>query len=215
MVRTLLGLILFVPVFSPWSFAQTIGPGTKAAPADDIRSTASTTSGKVNAWIGRNGLSAVVLKIENPVSGSTTIPGKLSQYIPSTHGLDQYELQATTLVQSTGNVSSDRVDIELELAGDKRGYKTFVIYAKGKKTEGALGWVAFRPGTGDRTRSRTLIRLNRGKIKDASGTATNDPCDGPPTDDIGEEELFEVDPDATNQPSKTVSKTPNAAVVAQ
>ncbi|MFN7731265.1 MAG: hypothetical protein ACK5OB_05145 [Pirellula sp.] len=200
---------------SPLCSAQIGGGGIKTTAADDIRNT-SATSGKVNAWISRNGPSAVVLKIENPVAGATTIPGKLTQYVPATTGIDDYILQPTTLTLSTGSVTSDRVDVDLQLIGDNRGYKTFSILARGRASEGPIGWLSFRSGNGDRSRSRVLVRMKRDKIKDAAAptTSSTNPCDAPPTDDVGEEELFDVDPDATSQPSKVLPKVPASASTA-
>jgi hypothetical protein len=213
MVRRLFLVGCFAAVnalgWSPCCWAQIGGGGSKTTVADDIRNT-SAPSGKVNAWISRNGPSAVVLKIDNPASGATTIPGKLTQYVPATTGIDDYVLQPTTLTLSTGSVTSDRIDVDLQLVGDNRGYKTFNILARGRASEGPIGWLSFRAGNGDRSRSRVLVRMKRDKIRDAAAptASSTNPCDAPPTDDVGEEELFDVDPDATSQPSKVLPKVP-------
>jgi hypothetical protein len=209
-------LLACIVAFLPTSvFAQLSGPGTtssKTTVRDDIRNSPNV-NGKVNAWISRNGPIAVVLKVEDPAAGSTLIPAKLSQYTPSTIGVEDYVLRTSTVKLSTGDVQTDRIDVDLEYSGEQRGYKTFTVYARNKKTEGILAWVAFRAG-GDRNRSRVLIRINSAKIPDptlAAGAKATDPCAGPPIDDIGEEELFSTDPDATSQPSRTIPKTPSTA----
>lgn len=214
MRRPSLVLACIVAFLPNSGFAQLSGPGTttnKTTVRDDIRNSPNANS-KVNAWISRNGPSAVILKVEDPAAGSSLIPAKLSQYTPSTIGVEDYVLRPTTVKLSTGDVQSDRVDVDLEYSGEQRGFKTYTVYAKNKKAEGALAWVAFRAG-GDRTRSRVLIRINSAKISDpalAPGAKSSDPCAGPPIDDIGEEELFSTDADATSQPSRTIPKNPSS-----
>lgn len=63
-----------------------------------------------------------------------------------------------------------------------------------------LGWVAFKAGRGERSQSTVMVRTDRRRFVGA----TTNPCDAPPADDVGEEELLSASTKYPNAPGTSL-----------
>ena len=162
-------------------------------------------TGQIKSWISRFGAkSAVALSLRGDTSGAL-VQGTLRQYEDSGDGLAPLVFKIDPKIAST-SAFTDEVDVipikldaindpllrypAWEIVYDDREPTIFTkkinVLPVGQKY--VLGWVTFKPGSVSRDKSTVTIRLDRTKVKPRNPSPSTDPCAGPPTDDIGEEE---------------------------
>jgi hypothetical protein len=176
--------------------------------------------GQVNTWVSRFGDKyASALTITDTGAGGAPLIGTLRQYksdgeggvIKETFSIDPAGT-GTFPVGSTQSI--DVIPIRLESRADAGlRYPSWDIVYDDREptvftqkitttppgTKVILGWVVFKEGASSRDQSSVTVRFDRKKVKPVNPTLT-DPCAGPPTDDIGEEEQFAASSKYTNAP---------------
>jgi hypothetical protein len=216
-------------------FAQGgFGPSpTPTAVTDPPGSVANNTApaGQVNSWVSRFGdKSATALTITDTGAGGAPLIGTLRQYksdgeggvIKETFSVDPagtgtFPMATTQSIDVIPIRLESRADAGLrypswDIVYDDREPTVFTqkITTTPPGTKVILGWVVFKEGPTSRDQSTTTVRFDRKKVKPVNPTLT-DPCAGPPTDDIGEEEQFAASSKYTNAPGTALPpRTPTA-----
>jgi hypothetical protein len=189
------------------------GSTTTVIPPGSIKNASTTTAGKINAWVARTvGQHAIALHIGD----TAPLTGTFRQY--SYNEDDEKFIAAATslrLVNGT-EVNLPVVPFELERYSFEKNGRTIVSYkilyspSPGADKE-IIGYVRFNKGNFERKSSDLIIRL-LGQAIANNGTATltaAGPCDEPPADDVGEEELIFGNPNApgTELPAQPVASS--------
>lgn len=174
-------------------------PSPTPNPPGTIVNSTSDDPTQIHSWVRRFGTTdAIALTISAPsLIGGNPI-GTLRQYKSDGEG-GFYKESFKVDPDGTGSTAETTIDVipvRLEpnnnttnrypswnIVYDQRAGFTPVV---NPGSELVLGWIAYREGRTNREQSHVAIRLDRRKVNPKTPL---DPCDGPPVDDIGEEEL--------------------------
>lgn len=161
------------------------------------------TTNKTYAWTHRNANPsinrALALCVYSDASGS--LKGNFCMYQPVYTGLTRFSRKKVTIKEGASSILTNRDFIEFRLDEVANGYEIKVE----KDTSGntyTIGWLrSIASGKAMQVRWKSNTVFLEGSL-----SAIANPCDEPPVDDIGEEELISID--ASNTPSGTLSFVP-------
>jgi hypothetical protein len=208
-----------IPVFGQDDPSPTPTP----TPPGTIVNLPSSDTSQIRSWVRRFGSTeATALTIVAPsVIGDNPI-GTLRQYKSDGEG-GFYKESFKVDPDGTGGTAETTIDVipvRLEpnnnptnrypswnIVYDHRAGFTPIV---NPGTELVLGWIAYREGKTSRDQSLVAIRFDRRKV---NPTTPTNPCDGPPVDDIGEEELVTASTKFANAPGVSLPPPPSVTVV--
>lgn len=195
---------------------------TPTPPGTIVNSSSSDTT-QIHSWVRRFGSAeALALTIGAPaVTGGNPI-GTLRQYKSDGEGGFYKESFKVDPDETSGPVAQTEIDvIPVRLEPNNNTTNRYpswnIVYdpragftpIANPGTELVLGWIAYREGRTSREQSNVAIRFNRRKV---NPTASTNPCDGPPVDDIGEEELVTASNKFANAPGVSLPPPPSVTV---
>lgn len=169
-------------------------------------------SGQVRSWISRfSDESALALTVANNPAGANII-GTLRTYKSDGEGGLLKESFSIDPDEGSGPVAPTSIDVipvrleartdanlrfpSWDIVYDDRDPVFTKITLPAGSPKLVLGWVAYKAGRVDRGQSTVLLRTDRKKV---IGKPSN-PCDAPPADDVGEEELVSASTKYANAP---------------
>jgi hypothetical protein len=142
--------------------------------------------GKVNCWISRNDIGALALSVYE--DGSNLV-GKFRQY---SKGDENFSTKSTQIMLPDSKTTAPISIVVVRLVKNTTFADTYdMIYdttatATAPSVSVPVGFVRFVRGKTGRPSSDAVIRLGSKVV------GSTNPCDKPPIDDVGEEELMAV-----------------------
>jgi len=171
--------------------ATTFGAGPTPPPPSgpgSIVNETPTEPGKIGAWVFRTGDDGLALNIQ-PIPFSSKFKGYLRQYTKTALGYTptdiklQVDATAGTAPANLGNLG---IEVSME-PKTSNGVEYFdLTYLATGGTVVKVGAVRFVDGSAGRTGADVVLRVNA-NFK----SVTRNPCDEPPVDDMGEEEILD------------------------
>ncbi|MFN7731264.1 MAG: hypothetical protein ACK5OB_05140 [Pirellula sp.] len=151
-------------------------------------------TGKIKCWISRHGDTATALTIFS-VPGAPTMYGTLRRFklFTSDEGVESMNSTPTEIDHdnngTTNPITADIIPVKLvERSETGLPYKAYYMVYDANRAgleipnavaDFPVGSVGFKPGRSDRSGSGVVVRIK-----------PRNPCDDPPPDDVGEEELI-------------------------
>ena len=194
---------------------------------DDPANNISSQKNKIKSWVSRNGDNASVLTVKGDGTGTLALY-RFSPGVTQTYKV--FESSFKSQVASMADIKSEFHKVKFtRVSADNSPILQFAIFLESdmKSSKGdyanAVGWFTFISSNGrERKLSRILVRLNPDRKvtstiekqktpSDEKGAdyIVADPCKGPPTDDVGEEELLAATTTA-GLPDREFPKTPTS-----
>jgi hypothetical protein len=204
------GLIACCLVFTGSSQVNAFFDGPVPVPDPGTISNGPAEPNRVKCWVARTGNRALAVSIY--ANGTAA---KLRLYKKE---IDGY-LGLNIKIPIPGEQPQTEVFVVVVLEPYSNKPNTFEMkFLKQQNTSTtaiSVGYITFLPSVNGRTSSDVVVRLResvRGANPEAYGTSSTNPCDEPPTDDIGEEEQIDFGattegPDPTS-PGRFLSLVP-------
>ena len=163
------------------------GPGGSSGPGSIVNENPSE-PGKIGAWVFRTGDDGLALHVQ-PVAFSTKYKGSLRQYTKTNLGYTPTDLKLQidpTAGAAPENLGNQGIEVSVE-PKTSNGVPYFELtYTPMGGTPVKVGAMRFLSGSSGRSGADVVLRVNA-NLKSVS----RDPCDEPPLDDMGEEEILD------------------------
>jgi hypothetical protein len=207
------GLIACCLVFTGSSQVNAFFDGPVATPDPGTILNGSAAPNRVKCWVARTGNRALAVSIY--ANGTAA---KLRLYKKEIDGY--LGLNIKIPIPGEQPQTEAFVVVVLEPYSNKPNTfeMKFLKQQNSTTTPISVGYITFLPSVNGRTSSDVVVRLRaavKGENPEAYGPSTTNPCDEPPTDDIGEEEQMDFGatiegPDPTS-PGRFLSLFPSVA----
>lgn len=184
--------VFSLPTFALVGLALVSTPAYAQAPASGGGSIVNETPGepgKISAWVFRTGDDGLALNVQS-IPFSTKYKGYLRQYSKTALGYTPTDIKLQvdpTNGAAPENLGDEGIEVSME-PKTANGVDYFdLTYMPASGTPVKVGAVRFVSGNSGRAGTDVVLRVSA-NFKSVSRV---DPCDGPPVDDMGEEEILD------------------------